>query len=177
MRLIYYKGLIAYESELTSTERILYSFLLNKSVNNEAFDTDGRYCEDTFDVFDEFDLPTFNQYDFAEKTKIVSQGSLSLAYRGLIDKGIIDVNRGIIKHNDIARKGYFVLCVESKLKGELLIFYSWLKNLSKGCPIVATMQRLGTMYNVSMNVIRDYLHRLSGKGLIERDNKGNLIIK
>lgn len=182
MKVIYYKGLITHSLSLTPTERILYSFLLRFSINNSGLvfdEEDGTYISDALEGLE--DIPVIeikNQIQLAMKLKIMSQGAISLAYQSLKDKGIIDVGFDTIKLNNLPLGGYFELQVESNLRGELLIFYSWLKDLGKGRPISAKMKRLAELYGgMPMANIRDYLFRLRSKGLIERDEKNNLIVK
>lgn len=179
MKVIYYKGLIADDMGLTPTERILYSFLLNKSINT----TDGVYNEygefdgSTLSDYDMLELPTLHQNELSKKTNVMSQGAISLAYKGLEKKGFIDLRFGTILHNGLFAKGYFTLFVDSGLRGELLIFYSWLRNLSKGNPIISSMSRIAELYHVPMANVRDYFHRLREKDLLERNEFGNLIVK
>lgn len=150
------------------------------TINNTdvVFDEYGDYVRGALDDCKALELPTLHQNELSKKTNIMSQSAISLAYHGLTVKGIIELNANAINLNDLPSSGYFELLADSGLKGELLIFYSWLKNLSKNNPIVSSMKRLADMYgNAPMANIRDYLFRLRKKGLIERDERNNLIVK
>lgn len=82
------------------------------------------------------------------------------------------------KYQNYKAHGFFNL-VESKiLKGELLIFYSWLLDLKKDKhAIYAKREKIASMYNKPLEYIRDYLQRLKKLGLIERGKNLELIVK
>jgi hypothetical protein len=82
-----------------------------------------------------------------------------------------------VKHKGIYEYGYFTLELESGLSGELLIFYSWLKDIiGDNTYIFANREKLAEMYGVAMKDVRDYLRRLKLVGKITRDENRRLII-
>ena len=99
-----------------------------------------------------------------------------MAYKGLKEKHIIDDMSQSIQLNKLHSCGYFTIEVDCGLRGELLVFYSWLKDLGKGGNILATMEKLSSMYNVRLTNIRDYLFRLRSKNYITRNEKGNIVL-
>ena len=179
MKVIFYKWLIANGGKLTPTEKILYSNIVRSAINRAegVYDENGDYVGYALDDYKELELPTFSQNSFAKKTKIVTQAALSIAHKGLIEKGYINSFLGTITINSIYKHGYFELLIDSGLKGEILIFYSWLKELSDGNKIFANIKRLAELYCCTTIAIKDYLFRLRKKHLVERDSNGNLIIK
>lgn len=74
--------------------------------------------------------------------------------------------------------GFFPLKTRKGLSGQLLVFFSWLYDLSgQEKMIYADRQKLASMYHVELHDIRWYLHKLKKLGYIERLNNGKLLIK
>ena len=178
-KLVFYKRLLVDDVGLTPTEKMLYSYLVNVAISqtDDVFDKeDGSYCSSVLDELETLDLPPLYQNEIARQFKVFSQGAISLAYKGLKAKHIIDETSQSIQLNKLHSCGYFTIDVECGLRGELLIFYSWLKDLGKGGNILATMEKLSSMYNVRLTNIRDYLFRLRSKNYIMRNEKGNIVL-
>lgn len=178
-KLVFYKRLLFDDVGLTPTEKMLYSYLVNVAISqtDDVFDKeDGSYCSIVLDELETLDLPPLYQNEITRQFKVFSQGAISLAYNGLKEKHIIDETSQSIQLNKLHSFGYFTIDVDCGLRGELLIFYSWLKDLGKGGNILATMEKLSSMYNVRLTNIRDYLFRLRSKNYIMRNEKGNIVL-
>ena len=183
MKSVYYKHLIVERMGFSAAERIVLSQLVYLSlcdIDGIWDKEDGRFdfCE-LENYPNNFPLPGY-MYDshsnFAYGNKIskatnVSQTIVAKAIRKLI------LEEKEIKHYNIYDNGYFELQVESGLRGELLIFYSWLKDTFKKNIIFCNRKKIAEMYHVEMKDIRDYISRLKSLGFVERDNDDNLIIK
>ena len=178
-KLVFYKRLLVDDVDLTPTEKMLYSYLVNVAISqtDDVFDKeDGSYCSIVLDELETLDLPPLYQNEITRQFKVFSQGAISLAYKGLKAKRIIDETSQSIQLNKLHSCGYFTIDVDCGLRGELLIFYSWLKDLGNGGSILATMEKLSSMYNVRLTNIRDYLFRLRSKNYITRNEKGNIVL-
>jgi Mn-dependent DtxR family transcriptional regulator len=189
-RLIYYKRLFAYRRQQSASERIVYSFLVYNAIceRDDVWDKEtGKYNQDVVQSFDDYlQIPIYflNERHEVKVNALAKQLGLGKAtISRIIEKfktnGIILHGR-YIRHDGIFKDGYFTLSTNEKLRGELLIFYSWLLDLTKEKEtkaIYSSMIRLGELYNGKMEEIRDYLQRLKKLGLVERDEHKRLILK
>ena len=186
MKNVFYNRLIAEKHDLSADERIVYSFLVYNAICNceDVWDkSTGKFVDDYLNENDFLELPynSFNEGKFActdvAKFLNIGKATASRTFRKFEFLGIIDKNRKIIYHNNIFKEGYFDLN-DGKLKGELLVFYSWLKDL-KGTNqyIYANRNKLAELYHVKMSDVRWYLHRLKELDLVERQDDGKLLIK
>ena len=179
MKSIYYKRLIADRMELSASERILYSNLVYDAICNYDDTWDKETGE--FDAVNLIDVETIplTMSTACNHLSVKIQTSKVKAWqsiRKLKEMNIID--DGDIRLNDIHTNGYFTLMTESGLKGELLIFYSWLLDLSKWRRVVfCNRKKLSELYCVNENDIKYYLKELKKRGFIERDEHNHLIIK
>lgn len=189
-RLIYYKRLFAYRQRQSASERIVYSFLVYNAIceRDDVWDKEtGKYNQDVMQSIDDYiQIPIYflNERHDVKVNALAKQLGLGKAtISRIIEKfktnGIILHGR-YIRHDGIYKDGYFTLSTNKKLSGELLIFYSWLLDLTKEKEtkaIYSSMIRLGELYNGKMEEIRDYLQRLKKLGLVERDEYKRLILK
>ena len=187
MKNVYYKRLLADRFGLSASERIVYSFLVYQSLCNldDVWDSEGKCDIEIIKEYgDSFPLPFFMFDDFSKfcygvtisRNTMVSQSTVSRAINKLITYGIINIDKQTINHNYLYENGFFDL--KGDLKGELLIFYSFLLDIKgDGNVIFANREKIASIYHVEMKDIRDYLQRLKKLGLIERDNNNKLIIK
>lgn len=190
MKVIYYEGLIERDYGLSANERIIYSFVLYQSLSymwREIIDDEDYKVEtEKIEELDnEIDLPSFYfaengqlkcERTIAKKTGI-NQSTVSRVFTRLRKMGIADFNREKIRHLGLFKSHYFYLDTASGLKGELLIFYSWLKKIAKGKDVIyASPHRLSEMYcREKEQVIYNYIHRL--KDYLERDENGFIKLK
>ena len=181
-KVLFYKCLINERFGLSADECILYSYLVYQSISG---------YEDVWDKesgkFDDYSIKECNGWVSIPQTlyshkygnincqKIanflgISRVSVWRMIKKFVNIGIIDNIQGNINTKYIYVNGFFELQTSTKLKGELLIFFSWLMDL-KGCSpaIYAKRKKLACMYHSTFSNIRDYMHRLNKLGLVKRD--------
>ena len=179
MKLIFYRALLNDRNGLSANELIYYSFLVSKSIGliGGVFDVDGNLNVDVLNemVSDSpFQMMATYTIDEVSKYTGISKSSVSLCKRHLIDAGMIKGE--LIKISpDIINSGYFPLLAMNKLKGELLIFYSFLKSVSANYKYIINLSK----YNIAVNYgwsdknlsIRQLIFRLKSMGMISKRNK------
>lgn len=172
---------------LTANERILYSFLLSKSIARAMgmFDPDGEHInEDDLGYYiEERGVPLVEM----SKERIARELSMSRrsvinAFRKFWEKGIIKDGIGekiLFVSSLIYKCGFFELLMNSRLNGELLIFYSYLvsKGERYGYSIDTFTSKLADDYGKTPNTISQYLKRLKAAGLTRRGADGRLDIE
>lgn len=177
--IIFYRALLNDRRGLTANDLIYYSFLVSKSIAiiDGVFSVDGKL---NVDVMNElisnapFQMMATYTIDEVSKYTGISKSSVSLCKRHLIDAGMIKGE--LIKISlDIINGGYFPLLAMDKLKGELLIFYSFLKSVSANYKYIINLSK----YNIAVNYgwsdknlsIRQLIFRLKSMGMISKRNK------
>ena len=179
MKIIFYRALLNDRNGLSANELIYYSFLVSKSIGliGGVFDVDGNLNVDVLNemVSDSpFQMMATYTIDEVSKYKGISKSSVSLCKRHLIDACMIKGE--LIKISpDIINSGYFPLLAMDKLKGELLIFYSFLKSVSANYKYIINLSK----YNIAVNYgwsdknlsIRQLIFRLKSMGMISKRNK------
>ena len=177
--IIFYRALLNDRRGLTANDLIYYSFLVSKSIAiiDGVFSIDGKL---NVDVMNElignapFQMMATYTIDEVSKYTGISKSSVSLCKRHLIDAGMIKGE--LIKISpDIINSGYFPLLAMDKLKGELLIFYSFLKSVSANYKYIINLNK----YNIAVNYgwtdkslsVKQLVFRLKSMGLIAKRNK------
>ena len=177
--IIFYRALLNDRRGLTANDLIYYSFLVSKSIAiiDGVFSVDGKLNVDVLNemVSDSpFQMMATYTIDEVSKYTGISKSSVSLCKRHLIDAGMIKGE--LIKISpDIINSGYFPLLAMDKLKGELLIFYSFLKSVSANYKYIINLSK----YNIAVNYgwsdknlsIRQLIFRLKSMGMISKRNK------
>ena len=177
--IIFYRALLNDRRGLTANDLIYYSFLVSKSIAiiDGVFSVDGKLNVDVLNemVSDSpFQMMATYTIDEVSKYTGISKSSVSLCKRHLIDAGMIKGE--LIKISpDIINSGYFPLLDMDKLKGELLIFYSFLKSVSANYKYIINLSK----YNIAVNYgwsdknlsIRQLIFRLKSMGIISKRNK------
>lgn len=180
MKSVYYKRLLWDKMGLSAGERIVYSNLVYPSIccYEESWDKEtGEYDSVNLIDEDEIRLATKLTSNSIETINPISRATAWRSIKTLIDKNIIDEKMRNIRLNDILSNGYFTLQLDSGLKNELLIFYSWLVDLAKDNHIIlCNREKLSSMYHSDINDIKYYLKRLKALGLVERNEKNQLKI-
>jgi len=196
MKIVYYRTLLKKAKNITPDERILYSFLVSKSITeyHEVFDKDG--CTVNQDALSEL----LNQKSRIEVRKInntqiakelgITRRSVINATHSLIEKRFISLDcygeKCVFISKELFEQGYFELIKKEKLKGELLIFYSYLIDKSKRycyckkkeCDYCLDTHRykLAEEFGTTEDAIKKHLQRLYRLGLAERLENGKLKI-
>ena len=181
MKSVFYYELFRHD-ELSSNDKIVYSFLVYKSIIiiDSAFNKDGdgidiETIKDTIEYSDGLiDLYEISYNKLSILLNITIQTAFNSVKRlkelGLISDGAIKIIDGLISGR------FFEIETCSKAKGELLIFYSYIKhkaNYFGGC--IDTLKfRLAEELYTTKTAITKLLNRLYKLGLAERLPNGKL---
>lgn len=184
MKIVFYKELLS-DKDLSPNEKIIYSFLIYKSITiiDGAFTADGTEL-DTYTILGELDYdPYITMYEVSYRRigqiLNISPRSVMYALNRLDELNYINkYAKTIFVTPDIFKNGYFPLLVESKIKGELLIFYSYIKNKSRkyGSCIDTFKYKLAEELHTTKIAITNLLNRLYSFGLAKRLPNGKLQI-
>lgn len=183
MKVVFYKTLLTRAKDLTPTERIIYSFLVSKSITllDCMFDTDGDCLniDDLYDCVSEthwIDLYSISIRKLATVLNItqptVINGIRKLKELNYIDDNMIYVNKELLIN------GYFELHRCDILTGQVLIFYSYIKYKAQmfgGC-IDTFKSQLAKIFDIKIYSVKQYLTKLYQLHLIERLDNGKLRI-
>lgn len=182
MKVIFYRHLIYSHDELSPTEKIVYSFLVSKSVLHldDVFDKDGQHIdideplyfddESYVDIFKINNCKLSNILGITRRTIITCYEHL--AYYGYINDDKILISKQMIK------EGYFELVNNDNLSGELWIFYSYLKDRAAYCggTIYGTKAKLADDYHSTLIAITKLMNRLYKLNLIKRIDNNKITI-
>lgn len=185
MKVIFYRTLLHRAKNITPSEKILYSFLVGKTISRleSIFEAEGKYLNldelimQLEDCNNKVDICKLNHSKIAtelnQTRKTVITGLKHLKELGFIGNDWIYINEDLIRH------GYFELEHTDILTGELLIFYSYIreKSIKYDYCIDTYKERLGKQIGKSKVAITKYLNRLYELGLAKRLNDGKLLIK
>ena len=183
MKIVFYKTLLTRGRNITPTERIVYSFLVSKSITyfSDLFDSDGS-CIDTEELYYTVEEDHWLNLFPINNTRIASELNISRrsvirCLQSLKDKRYI-VDDCIFVNKELLEQGYFELHHTDILTGELLIFYSYIKDKSQkygGC-IDTYKSVLAEQFATTKIAITKLLNRLYELGLVERLENGKLQI-
>lgn len=186
MKIIFYKALLKQRRGLTPNERILYSFLISKTLTRleMVFNDDGtlnfdlvkEYCEEE----EYYPMNKMSHGKMATELHITRQSIVSMM-KDLEKKGFI-VNTGDERYlcipDEIPKGGFFRLEKVGKLKGELLIFYSYLLSRSRepDHTIDTYNYKLAELYGAKENAIKMLLKKLRQMGYVTRGVDNTLFV-
>lgn len=184
MKIVFYRTLLKRARNLSPSERILYSFLVAKSIlrlediyehegvtlNTEELVFKLQENRNTIDICDMNRSKIATELNLTRKTVI--EGLRHLERLGYISGKRIYVNEELIRH------GYFELKRADILKGDLLIFYSYIRDKSAKYDYCIDTYKaiLGEQIGKSKIAITKYLNRLYEIGLAKRLENGKLKI-
>lgn len=182
MKIVFYKTFISSFDDLLPSEKIVYSFLISKSIFSieDVFDKEGE-------CLDEEVLSHIEYGNFVELYKItnsalskilnMSRRNVIRIHNSLIDKRYI-ANDNIFISKEILEKGFFELYPNNNLSSELLIFYSFLKDKSKyfGGTIDTFKMKLAEEFNTTIISIKKMLNKLYKFNLIRRTENNKLLV-
>lgn len=190
MKIVYYRALLHTLNELSPNEKILYSFLVAKSVTNidEIFCANGQtikqdellqYLEDSGNLIS---LKYFSNSCLSRELHFSRRGVID-CMATLKDIGLITIDQysetSILTSWEIITSGYFELKKSEQLTGDLLVFYSYLCDKAKfhNCLIDTMKYKLAEDFGKTKVAITKLLNRLYKLGLAERLDNGKLLIK
>ena len=190
MKLVFYKTLLKRGKNLTANERILYSFLVSKSISriDEVFDKNGQMINYgvLLDVLNENNnkLPLCEiSHAKLAKELGVTRVNIINGFKHLRELGYIlqDSNgKDYVFTNEILLEhGYFLLADNKDIGGELLIFYSYLIdriNVYDNC-VDIPKERLAVDIGKTFVATTKLLNRLYDLGLAKRLENGKIFIK
>ena len=178
---ILYKSLLKAGDLLTPNDKIVYSYLIFKSIPliDSAFSKDGSEL-DVESINDALDVDGWIELKKISYRKLAEQ--LSISPRCVISslqklKSLNLITDDEIRAKDVMKDGYFELYKPRKeLRNELLIFYSYLKNkaIYFGGMIDTFKYKLAEDYGTTKIGITNLLNRLYKLGLAERLPNGKL---
>nr|DAW10738.1 MAG TPA: hypothetical protein [Caudoviricetes sp.] len=184
MKMMFYQELLS-EMEYTPNEKIIYSFLIYKSITliDCAFTSDGTELDyneivNTLEWDNVVTMYSISQRKLANALGIANK-SVFNALKTLDYYSDINLKQSLIKIQPKIIKGkFFPLLLESGLKGELLIFYSYLKHKSEyfGGTIDTFKYKLAEEFHTTKIAVTNMLNRLYRKGFAERLENGKLKI-
>lgn len=184
MKMMFYQDLLS-EMEYTPNEKIIYSFLICKSITliDCAFTSDGTELDyneivNTLEWDNVVTMYSISQRKLANTLGIANK-SVFNALKTLDYYSAINLKQSLIKIQPKIIKGkFFPLLLESGLKGELLIFYSYLKHKSEyfGGTIDTFKYKLAEEFHTTKIAVTNMLNRLYRKGFAERLDNGKLKI-
>ena len=181
MKIIFYKSLLQDRLGLTPTERICYSYLVSKSFldMSDSFEFDGLVNVTSTGIMND------GEYIPMRKTPIqkmaddlkVSKRVISYALKKLSECKFID-NDMILVQGGLTTHGYFQLDLNTGLTGELLIFYSYLKDVSKTYNGEINTRKfvIEERMNTTKIAVKKLLLKLYARGLAEKIEKYKLTI-
>lgn len=169
---------------MTPSGKILYSFLVSKSITRLdcIFNIDGleidydnlcMYLEENNNMIDLCELNHSKiAKELGQTRKTVIEGIKHLKELNIIGDDCIFLTKELISG------GYFELTKMDILKGELLIFYSFLKDKSAkyGYCIDTFKSKIGNQIGKSKIAVTKLLNRLYDIGLAKRLDNGKLLI-
>ena len=183
MKIIFYKTLLNGAKNLTPTERIIYSFLVSKSITfiSDFFDNDGiclnidgvyEYVEDNhwIDLFPISIRKMANELNITQPTVI--NGMKKLRKLNYINDEYIFVDKELLIN------GYFELHRLDLLSGQVLIFYSYIKHKAEmfGNSIDTYRSKLAETLGIKIYSINQYLAKLYKLNLIKRLDNNKLLV-
>lgn len=184
LRPVFYRALSAKREGFTASELIMYSLYISQVVvsdengyNQDSQTVNMDYWKRRLGKSQYMPIPSIRVCEFCKILGISKSSAINCRKR-LEQKGIIGSDYIRFSY-DILRKGYFELDTESGTKGELLIFYSFLKDKSSryGYCIDTFKCKLAEQSDKSTISVKKMLNKLYKIGLIERMVDGKLKIK
>lgn len=189
MKKVFYKTLLNRGKNITANERILYSFLVSKSIMDmkDVFDIDGKTVNSDallvmFDYYNNH-IPLCKMSNRRISLELgVTRKSVIVGLRHLCMLGYIFNDNGedlyIYANRELLEHGFFELLCDKGISGELLIFYSYLADKARqyGGLIDTYKDRIANDLGKTKVSVTKLLNRLYKLGLAERREDGSLFI-
>lgn len=178
MKVNYYRKLLRWSGGLTSSDLIVYDFLLMKSISvcYEAFEKDGSGI--SIDALGEYLNESGNKLDLYSISyrKLAEELNISLAstYNSIKHLKQLKLlgDDWIYCNIETIKGGYFSIRTDLKheIGGKLLIFYSWLCDRAKNGVVDAHRKIMAKYFNDKETNIHNMLQRLHSIGFVERES-------
>ena len=187
--MIIYKLLFKKRDLCTCDESIVYSTLIGMSLMNtsECFDGDGTFSLECVDNYISFCHDMYNRY-YIELTDIpiykmskmtgVSRRQMYNILANLRKKRLI-VDDTIFCPPKLLCDGFLKLPENTGLRGWQLVFYAFIKELSKNYngSIDTWSSKLAEYFSTSSTAIKSLIRELTKKGYVKRMPNGKLWVK
>lgn len=186
--MVFYRYLFNNMEMLTINEKIVYSSLISYSIRlSEDFYLDGQIDMEYIHLYINSNanatgyghipliLPAIREMS---KELEIARNTLKKILNRFREIRLIE-NNTIVCHKDLFDSGYITLPTNLDIKGQLLLFYTFLEFRSRPFRgIIDTyVSRLKELTGFEEGSIYHMLHRLHKKGLVERLPDGRLKIK
>lgn len=189
--MVYYKHLFKMRDEIPDSDGIVYSYLIYKTLDNPDFfgRENGKldikavrsFLNSSF--LDghpeslEFDIDKINKSKVAKETGLARATVYNIIDR-LTKKGIIS-KRFISCPMELFDDGYMEIPPDTKLTGQQLVFYAFLKDRARGhhSTVDTWAYRLAELFNTSEDNIGFLLSTLKKAGYIEKTGSKKWRIK
>lgn len=176
MKVNYYRKLLRWSGEFTSSDLIVYDFLLTKSISicYEAFEKDGSGIN--LDALGEYLNESGNKLDLYSISyrKLAEELNISLASTYNSINHLKQLKRlgddWIYCNIETIKGGYFSIRTDLKheIGGKLLIFYSWLCDRAKDNIVDAYRSKIAKYFNDKESNIHNMIQRLYKLKFVER---------
>lgn len=163
-------------NNITAIERMLYSFLVSKGLEQIRYiwtkegKIDTEYLKSKSDNAWAFSIYKMSTRKLADMLN-VSHRSIINSFSTLKEKKYI-IDGKVIANYELISKGYFEIDPSIGVGGERLIFYHFLKDVSEqyGGYVKMSRSKMAEINNVKESSIKQYIESLTKKGLIKREN-------
>lgn len=186
--MVFYRFLFKHMDMLTINEKLIYSSLISYSVKMSKYlfedgQLDSEYLHNYLDLHS-------NEHGYARLPLImpalkemaremdIARNTLKKALNKFKEIRLI-TNEGIVCHKELFNSGYMELPNISKVKGQLLLFYTFLEYRSRffNGTLDTYTYKLAELTGFSEKSVSNMLHRLHACGLVERLSDGKLKVK
>ena len=181
MKIVYYKSLLTQAKHLKPNERIIYSFLVSKSICqiDSIYDSDGIsiMTDELYSLLEDCNYIDLFQISVRKLALLLhlSPTTVLSSLNRLKELHYIQYNT-IFVNKELIEKGYIELHKYDILNGEILIFYSYIryKAMLFGGYIDTFKAKLAEELDTTKIAITKMLNRLYELSLAQRLNNGKL---
>ena len=163
---IFYRGLLSIREQISSTDALVYSMLLQESIYNKQNSDEQDYL-----VLQRLSNSKISRICGCERHSVI------LSIKRLIDRQFIKDDT-IYCPDRFIQHGFIKLPNNTKLKGWQLVFYAFLRSLSSNYngSIDTWASKMAEYFHSSKTAILSLIRELTRKGYVKRMKNGNLLI-
>lgn len=178
--MIIYRNLISEKfKDWTASEKIVYSYLLNKAIMTEGGfqvteNGESHLLKDDICANSWLSIENISMAKVCSETGI-SRRNITYTYRNLESKNVLG-EKGVFVIDSITDKGYIKILEGYKLRLEHLVFFSWYKNYvrEKSGRDCTSLEKLASFYGTDFKGISHLMSALSAKKLLKRVREKNV---